>query len=87
MVQPILPTIFMGHGDPMNENTMTVASAISGGLMSYLTDHQGILSKIIPARIQFILLSMVRCGWLERGLDKGFRMVAHVIIWSVIAIW
>ncbi|KAI8089470.1 eukaryotic membrane protein family-domain-containing protein [Halteromyces radiatus] len=91
MMQQLLPMIFMSshHGgdDTSNGNApSSVASMVTNGLLNYLMDHQGTVSRLLPARIQLVVLSMVRCGWLERGLDKTVRILTWTLLVFIIAI-
>ncbi|ORX51242.1 DUF747-domain-containing protein [Hesseltinella vesiculosa] len=78
MMQQLLPMIFMPSRfddgpSGTSEPATSVASTLVHGLLSYLADHQGIVSRLLPARIQLVILSLVQCGWLERGLDHFVR--------------
>ncbi|SAM01472.1 hypothetical protein [Absidia glauca] len=91
MMQQLLPMIFMsGHADASvatnGAPSSSVASMITNGLLNYLMDHQGTVSRLLPARIQLVVLSMVRCGWLERGLDRTVRFMTWTLLVLVIAI-
>ncbi|KAI8334211.1 eukaryotic membrane protein family-domain-containing protein [Chlamydoabsidia padenii] len=88
MMQQLLPMIFMSsHTDVATTTTgNNTSSMITNGLLNYLMDHQGTVSRLLPARIQLVVLSMVRCGWLERGLDKAVRMMTWTLLVLVIAI-
>lgn len=88
MVQQLMPMLVVGHGDNSSgDGSYTLAAWIANGFLSYLTDHSSFIRWILPTRVQFIVLSMVRRGWLERGLDKGFKVIAQLIIWGTIAVW
>ncbi|CAO3589136.1 unnamed protein product [Absidia cylindrospora] len=102
MMQQLLPMIFMSshHGESSPSSMMasssagngtsasssSVASMITNGLLNYLMDHQGTVSRLLPARIQLVVLSMVQCGWLERGLDKTVRIMTWALLVLVIAV-
>ncbi|KAI8072465.1 eukaryotic membrane protein family-domain-containing protein [Gongronella butleri] len=92
MMQQLLPMIFTsgqfddGASGNGSSSGTTVASALTNGLLGYLTDHQGIFSRLLPARIQLVILSLVQCGWLEQGLDKLVRTITWVLVIALLAI-
>lgn len=85
MMQQILPMMFMSH-NTQTANTSAAASVITNSLLNYLMDHQGMVNQVLPARIQLVVLSMVKCGWLENGLDKLFRFITWSLVVAILAV-
>ncbi|KAI9349899.1 eukaryotic membrane protein family-domain-containing protein [Pilaira anomala] len=86
MMQQILPMMFMSHNTNQSANTSAAASVITNGLLDYLMNHQGMVNQVLPARIQLVVLSMVKCGWLENGLDKLFRFFTWSLVVVILAV-
>lgn len=86
MMQQILPMMFMSQNTNQSANTSAAASVITNSLLNYLSDHQGMVNQVLPARIQLVVLSMVKCGWLETGLDKLFRFITWSLVVAVLAV-
>lgn len=86
MMQQILPMMFMSQNTNQSANTSAAASVITNSLLNYLSDHQGMVNQVLPARIQLVVLSMVKCGWLENGLDKLFRFITWSLVVAVLAV-
>lgn len=82
MMQQILPMMFMSQGSGQSANTTAAASLVTNSLLNYLVTHQGVVNQVLPARIQLVVLSLVKCGWLENGLDKLFRFIT----WSLLVV-
>lgn len=82
MMQQILPMMFMSQGSGQSANTTAAASLVTNSLLNYLVTHQGVVNQVLPSRIQLVVLSMVKCGWLENGLDKLFRFIT----WSLLVV-
>lgn len=85
-MQQILPMMFMSHNTNQSANTSAAASVITNGLLDYLMNHQGMVNQVLPARIQLVVLSMVKCGWLENGLDKLFRFFTWSLVVAILAV-
>ncbi|KAI9030899.1 eukaryotic membrane protein family-domain-containing protein [Phycomyces nitens] len=83
MMQQLLPMIFMSHHT--QSEGMSVASMITSSLMNYLTDLHGV-SRMLPAHIQVVVLSIAKCGLLEQGLDKVFRVVTWTAAIGIMAL-
>ncbi|GAA5805121.1 hypothetical protein HPULCUR_010634 [Helicostylum pulchrum] len=86
MMQQILPMMFMSQNTNQSANTSAAASVITNGLLNYLSNHQGMVNQVLPARIQLVVLSMVKCGWLENGLDKLFRFITWSLVVAILAV-
>jgi uncharacterized membrane protein len=86
MMQQILPMMFSSQSHSTTANTSAAASIITNGLLNYLMDHQGVVNQVLPARIQLVVLSMVKCGWLENGLDKMFGFITWCLVITILAI-
>lgn len=84
-MQQILPMIFMSQGGGQSASTSAAASFVTNSLLNYLVTHQGVVNQVLPARIQLVVLSLVKCGWLEHGLDKLFRFITWALIVVVLA--
>jgi hypothetical protein len=72
----ILPMVFV----PISSIYGALSPMITNGLLNY---HQ---DGILPARIQIIILSLVKHGWLENALDTLFRCVTWTAIILVLSI-
>jgi hypothetical protein len=59
---------------------------VTNTLLNYMLDHQGMVNQVLPARIQLVVLSMVKCGWLENGLEKLFQLITWVLVIAVLAV-
>ncbi|KAG2235480.1 eukaryotic membrane protein family-domain-containing protein [Thamnidium elegans] len=86
MMQQILPMMFMSQNTNQSANTSAAASVITNSLLNYLMNHQGMVNQVLPARIQLVVLSMVKCGWLENGLDKLFRFITWSLVVAILAV-
>lgn len=78
--------MFMSSSNGQTANTSAAASMVTNSLLNYLMDHQGVVNQVLPARIQLVVLSMVKCGWLESGLDKLFRFITWSLLVVMIAV-
>ncbi|KAL0088417.1 eukaryotic membrane protein family-domain-containing protein [Phycomyces blakesleeanus] len=85
MMQQLLPMIFMSHHSQSGHG-VSVASMLTNSLLNYLTDHHGTVSRMLPAHIQVVVLSIAECGWLEQGLDKVFRVVTWTAVIAIMAL-
>ncbi|CAO0801987.1 unnamed protein product [Mucor circinelloides] len=85
MMQQILPMMFMSHNN-QTANTSAAASLITNSLLNYLMNNQGMVNQVLPARIQLVVLSMVKGGWLENGLDQLFRFITWTLVVVVLAV-
>ncbi|KAI8643717.1 eukaryotic membrane protein family-domain-containing protein [Parasitella parasitica] len=85
MMQQILPMMFMSHNS-QTANTSAAASMITNSLLNYLLNNQGMVNQVLPARIQLVVLSMVKGGWLENGLDQLFRFITWTLVVAVLAV-
>ncbi|CEP13392.1 hypothetical protein [Parasitella parasitica] len=85
MMQQILPMMFMSHNN-QTANTSAAASMITNSLLNYLINNQGMVNQVLPARIQLVVLSMVKGGWLENGLDQLFRFITWTLVVTVLAV-
>ncbi|KAK4519180.1 uncharacterized protein ATC70_009412 [Mucor velutinosus] len=85
MMQQILPMMFMSHNS-QTANTSAAASMITNSLLNYLINNQGMVNQMLPARIQLVVLSMVKGGWLENGLDQLFRFITWTLVVVVLAV-
>ncbi|GAN06292.1 DUF747-domain-containing protein [Mucor ambiguus] len=85
MMQQILPMMFMSHNS-QTANTSAAASMITNSLLNYLMNNQGMVNQVLPARIQLVVLSMVKGGWLENGLDQLFRFITWTLVVVVLAV-
>ena len=91
MMQQILPMMFMSASGSSSSgqttaHTTTAASFVTNGLLNFIKDHQGVVNQILPARIQLVVLSMVKCGWLENGLDQLFRFITWSLVVVILAV-
>lgn len=84
-MQQILPMMFMSQTS-QTTSTGSAASMITNTLLNYLMDHQGMINLVLPARIQLVVLSMVRCGWLENGLDRLIRLITWILVVAILAV-
>ncbi|KAI8985354.1 eukaryotic membrane protein family-domain-containing protein [Pilobolus umbonatus] len=85
MMQQILPMMFMSHhGDSYNQSGLS--SIVTQNLLNYLMNHKVFLKQILPARIQLVMLSMIECGWLEKGLDKVVWYLSWLLIIAILAL-
>ncbi|KAG0188112.1 hypothetical protein DFQ28_005366 [Apophysomyces sp. BC1034] len=85
MVQQLLPMIFNSQND-QSGSTSSVSSMITNGLLNYWMDNQGAVNQVLPARIQLVVLSLMKCGWLERGLDHAVKFTSYLLLTAVIAL-
>lgn len=85
MMQQILPMMFMSQNS-QTANTSAAASMITNSLLNYLINNQGMVNQVLPARIQLVVLSMVKGGWLENGLDQLFRFITWTLVVIVLAV-
>ncbi|KAI8987815.1 eukaryotic membrane protein family-domain-containing protein [Mycotypha africana] len=86
MMQQILPMIFMSHGQQEPTDTNAAASFVISTFSDYLIRHQDLINQLIPARIQLVVLSLVKGVWLETVLDKLFSFVTCVLVIAALAI-
>lgn len=77
--------MFMSHNS-QTANTSAAASMITNSLLNYLMNNQGMVNQVLPARIQLVVLSMVKGGWLENGLDQLFRFITWTLVVVVLAV-
>lgn len=85
MMQQILPMMFMSH-NTQSTNTSTFAIMITNSLTKYLIDYGGVIHQVLPVRIQLIVISMVKNGWLENGLDRLFVFVTWSLVVVILAV-
>ncbi|KAI9266809.1 eukaryotic membrane protein family-domain-containing protein [Phascolomyces articulosus] len=82
MIQQLLPMMFSTSDQ---DNTSSAASFIVQGVFGPLADHQSLIGGLFPTRIQVIIASFIRYGWLEKGLDQVLRIVGQVTIYAILA--
>ncbi|KAF7727948.1 hypothetical protein EC973_006836 [Apophysomyces ossiformis] len=85
MIQQLLPMIFQSQSD-QGGSSSSAASVITNGLLNYWMDNQGTVSQVLPARIQLVVLSLVKCGWLERVLDLMMKSFTYLLLVTVMAL-
>ncbi|KAI9497393.1 eukaryotic membrane protein family-domain-containing protein [Zychaea mexicana] len=83
MIQQLLPMMF-GAGD--QNNASSASSFIIQGVFGPLADHQSVIGSLLPTRIQLIIASLIRYGWLEKGLDRVLRVVGQFLIIAILAV-
>ncbi|KAI8384826.1 eukaryotic membrane protein family-domain-containing protein [Radiomyces spectabilis] len=88
MMQQLLPMIFMsyGGGGQTTHQASPTSSMMTQSLLRYLMDHQAFVSRMLPARIHLIVLSMVKCGWIESVVDRGLRLLTWILLVTVLAL-
>lgn len=84
-MQQTLPMMFMLQNS-QTTHTSAAASVVTNTLLNYLMSHQGMVNQVLPARIQLVVLSMVKCGWLENGLDRLFRLITWILVVAILAV-
>ncbi|KAI7890398.1 eukaryotic membrane protein family-domain-containing protein [Mucor mucedo] len=82
MMQQILPMMFMSHNTPDAATTSSFTSVIT----KYLMDYGGGIHQLLPVRIQLVVVSMVKQGWLEHGLDKLFGFITWTLVVAILAL-
>lgn len=81
MMQQILPMMFMSHTTPD-----TTTSSFTTVISKYLIEYGGGIQELLPNRIQLVLVSMVKQGWLEHGLDQLFRFITWTCVVIILAL-
>ena len=84
MIQQLLPMMFSTNDQ---DNASSAASFIVQGVFGPLADHQSMIGGLLPTRIQLIIASFIRYGWLEKGLDRVLRFVGQSFIIVILAAW
>ncbi|KAI8146129.1 eukaryotic membrane protein family-domain-containing protein [Fennellomyces sp. T-0311] len=83
MIQQLLP-MMVGHGD--DQGASTAASFIVQGVFGSLADHRSFIGWLLPTRVRLVIASLIRYGWLEKGLDRVLRIVGQVLIVALLAV-